>query len=81
MACQGGFVLGKYGSFGLAPSSAYGSIGLGPDSARGTIGVAPNVAATKYIIVKCSISNAGRVRGVPRPNKKIRTLKNCLYKP
>ena len=51
MACSGGFVLGKYGSFGLAPSSAYGSIGLGPDSARGSIGLAPNVAATKYIIV------------------------------
>ena len=42
MACQGGFVLGKYGSFGL-----------GPNLARGSFGFAPNCAATKSIIANC----------------------------
>ena len=41
LACYGGFVLGKYGSFGLAPILT-----------RGSFGFAPHCAETKYIIVK-----------------------------
>ena len=47
MTCQGGLILGRSGSFGLAPNSTRGSFGLSPNSTR-----------AKYIIVKCVISNA-----------------------
>ena len=48
MACQGGFVLGNYGSFGLAPNLT-----------RGSFGLAPNCAAAKYIIVKFEFQMRG----------------------
>ena len=59
MTCQGGFVLGRSGSFGLAPNSA-----------RGSFGLAPNGAPAKYIIANSIISNAGHFPGMPRPNQK-----------
>ena len=59
MACQGGFVLGKYGSFGLAPKYDPLFVWLGSKLCRDQI-------------YNCEIiiSNAGHSHRVPRPNNK-----------